>query len=110
MPGHKVYTIAFSETIVGSEPLTIPSEEADGIPRRLYGRLEDCVAAIQRYIPAAGYRIVPVMYGEAFPFEGISFQEHLEENGHAFYCRAEKMGDNGEVEFALGIAVVIYTT
>jgi hypothetical protein len=105
MPGQKVYSVAFAESIVGSDALTIPSEE-DGIPRRVYTNLGDCIAAIQRHLRAAGFRIVPVMYGEAFPFEGIRFEDHLEENGHAFYCKAEKRDDNGDVEFAIGVAVV----
>jgi hypothetical protein len=45
-----------------------------------YTSYEAALAALKGMGP-----IVPILYGEVFPYEGITFKDHLDQKGYAFY-------------------------
>lgn len=88
-----MYLVVLSESASSTE-FYLPSEI-----RTVYSTYSAALDAVNM-LP---YKITPILYGEVFPYEGISFKEHLEQNGYAFcgYGKMEVDGDSYSVAVAI---------
>jgi hypothetical protein len=68
----------------------------DAVPRVLYGSPEAAVAAVQKWAKTFD-RFRPVLYGQAYPYEGTTFLGELAKTGRALYGWAELEDEDGEV-------------
>ncbi len=100
-PASKVvgYVLVFSD-----EDYDAVFPTPDAVPRILYGNAETAAAAVANWSKTFD-RFRPVLYGQAYPYEGTSFAAELAQKGKALYGWAELEDEDGEVT-RYGLCVV----
>lgn len=76
----------------------------DAVPRVLYTTADAAAAAVAAWSKTFD-RFRPVLYGQAYPYEGTSFLAELAQKGRALYGWAELEDEDGEVS-RYGLCVI----
>ena len=72
------YTIAFSDTMT-SDMVFLPAFTESLV----YSNLGSAMLALKGF--TVNMNLVPILYGETFPYDNTTFQETLDEKGFAVY-------------------------
>lgn len=97
----KGYVIMFTETLSAPYVFYMPSLP---VPFKAYESLAEGKAALVKAM-ATFDRSTLIQYGEAFPYDNTTFDQHLTEKGFAIHGLGEKVIDD-EV-FSVGVALVV---
>lgn len=101
--GQEVYQIVLVDNASGHYSYGVPEEGQQ--PRVLYTSVADAKRALH-VLTGKFSSFTPVAYGQAFPFEGVSFEQELVKSGFAAYgwatIEAESEEDESE-RVALGL-------
>jgi len=72
--------------------------------RTVYRTYEDALAALKGSLDK--FEATPILYGEVFPYERITFRDHLDQKGYAFYAYGTKEVDGEDYSMAIGLLQV----
>ena len=89
------YTIALSDSI-GSTTAFFPASEAV-----IYKNYEQARQALNGFV--VGLNLVPILYGETFPYDNTTFQETLDEKGFAVYGVCDYVIDGESCRVPIGL-------
>ena len=92
------YTIALSDSI-GSSMVFFPMGEA-----LIYKDLPQARSALNRFV--VGFNLVPILYGETFPYDTTTFESELEQKGFAVYGIIDYVIDGEACRIPIGLKVV----
>jgi hypothetical protein len=99
----KGYLIMYTESLSSPVVFYIPS--VDEIPFKVYGSLVEAKDILRKLLGGFN-KVVPIQYGIAFPYDKITFDQHLTQKGYAIYGMAEKMDEDEDEPLRVGIAIV----
>jgi hypothetical protein len=89
------YTIALSDSI-GSSMVFFPTGEAI-----IYNDLQQALRALNRFV--VSLNLVPILYGETFPYDTTSFEAELEQKGFAVYGVCDYVIDEEACRIPIGL-------
>jgi hypothetical protein len=92
------YTIALSDSI-GSSMIFFPTGET-----LIYKKLQEAREALNRFV--VGLNLVPILYGETFPYDTTTFESELELKGFAVYGIVDYVIDGEACRIPIGLKVV----
>lgn len=94
--------IMVCDSVGNSEGLCFPDPE--DTPRVVYRSYEAATTALKAMLK--GYKAVPILYGEVFPYESATFESTLTAKGCAFYGYIEKEIDGDMYRIAVALVTV----
>lgn len=95
-----LYQIVLSDNSSDLYMYGIPSPT--DIPRVLYRSLQEVMPALRDLVSKFD-KFIPVAYGEAYPYEGTTFEDYLNEKEVAPYGWVVLQSDNEEPPVRIGI-------
>ena len=67
--------------------------------RTVYSTYEGALAALKGSLDT--FDATPILYGEVFPYERITFRDHLDQKGYAFYAYGTREDDDSSMAIGL---------
>lgn len=93
------YTIALSDSI-GSTTTFFPDSEAI-----IYTNYEQARQALNGFV--VGLNLVPILYGETFPYDTTTFEAELEQKGFAVYGVCDHVIEGESCRVPVGLKRVL---
>lgn len=108
MSTKKGFMLMYTDTMTSPSIFYVPP--IDLTPVRVYATLQGAKEAMRAILPKFD-KVTPILYGEAFPYDGVTFDQFLVQNGYAIYGLVQKDDDDDEpFRAGLAIALVDYPT
>jgi hypothetical protein len=72
--------------------------------RTAYSTYEGALAALKGAM--GEFEATPILYGEVFPYERITFKDHLDQKGYAFYGYGTREVDGDDYSMVIGLVQI----
>ncbi len=101
---NELYLIVVSDNASDMYGFGVPEEKDH--PRTLFASVADAKRALESFA-ATFDGFTPVAYGQAYPFESITFEQELQRNGTALYGWATIKGDSEDEDDVTKVGIAL---
>ena len=99
----KGYLIMYTESL--SPPVVFYVPPVEELAFKVYGSLTEAKEVLKKMLNRFD-KVIAIQYGESFPYDKITFDQHLTQKGYSIYGMVEKMYEDDDEPFRVGVAIV----